>query len=49
MTSTLFNKGILELLKEALVELKERISGSAPVLKPVPARKEERKPHPFAS
>jgi hypothetical protein len=49
MTFTLFNKVTLELLKEALVELKERISGTVPALKPVAVPKEERKPHPFAS
>lgn len=48
MIPILFNKAILELLKEALVGLKERITGPAPALKPVPARKDERKPHPFA-
>ncbi|MFU8861801.1 MAG: hypothetical protein ACNA8K_15405 [Cyclonatronaceae bacterium] len=48
MIPILFKKAILELLKEALVGLKERITGPAPALKPVPVAKEKRKPHPFA-
>jgi hypothetical protein len=49
MKVTLFNKAILELLKEALNELREKLAGPKPSLKPVPARNENRKPHPFSN
>jgi hypothetical protein len=48
MTITPFYEAILELLKKALVELKERISGPDTAMKPVPAHDEVRKPQPFA-